>query len=564
MTLRPFVPLLFLSACAFPPLLPEAVEGDGPAPPPPPSPGDPGDTGACEAVAWHLDVDGDGFGNPDDVVWSCEPLAGRVADATDCDDSTAHAHPGLVETCNDHHDNDCDGTDNGCALAGTLRLEEADLTWYGAVPRGHCGSAMVGGWDLVAGPGLDVALACEAENGDGVTGGAVHLLDASGVPAEAAWGAAPLGLPIQGAAVARLDGAPAHAHLGGALAVGDLGADGVPDLVAGAAYDDSGAPAAGSLWTWAGATGAGTVVLGDRRYGGLGREVRVGDVDGDGFDELVVAEVSNFDVGRVWVIAGDGTGMVRAVFEGVCDDDACRRGDGFGTALVLADLDGDGATDLAVGAPRADRAGEDAGAVYAWFGPIADGAWGAGSADLVLDGDLGGARAGEALAAADVDDDGWLDLLVGAPRRADGEEDEAGAVHIVPGPLQGGDGSLGAFTTVLGEKARDRFGGAIADVGDVDGDNEGDVVIGAPGQDPGPDGTGAGGAWLFFGPWGEDPRADGVRLIGPASSHSGYAVASAGDVNGDGYADLLVGAPSYGAPGAPWGGAAFLVLGRGL
>lgn len=562
MTLHPAVPLLFLSACAFPPLLPKAIEGEGPTPPP--SPGDTGDSAACEPVAWHLDVDGDGFGNPDDVVWACGPLAGRVSDASDCDDSTAQAHPGLVEVCNDHHDNDCDGTDNGCALAGTLGLEEADVTFYGAVPRGHCGTAMVGGWDLVGGPGLDVALACVGENGDGGTGGAVHLIAASGVPAAGAWGALPLSLAIQGAAAARLHGAPAHARLGGAVAVGDLDGDELPDLVAGAAGDDSGAPAAGSVWTWDGATGAGTVILGERPFAGLGREVRVGDVDGDGADERVVAEVSNFGVGRVRVLAGDGTGVGRAVFEGICEQDGCRRGDGFGMALLLADLNGDGANDLVVGAPRADRAGEDAGTVYGWFGPLAAGGWGAESADLVLDGDLPGAGAGEALAAADVDDDGWLDLLVGAPRRPDGEEDEAGAVHVVLGPLQGGDGSLGVFGMVLGEKAGDRFGGAIAEVGDVDGDNAPDVVVGAPGQDPGPDGTGAGGAWLFFGPWGEDPRADGVRLVGPASSHSGDALAGAGDVNADGYADFLVGAPAYSAPGAPEGGAAFLVLGRGL
>ena len=104
--------------------------------------------------------------------------------------------------------------------------------------------------------------------------------------------------------------------------------------------------------------------------------------------------------------------------------------------------------------------------------------------------------------------------------------------------------------TLLGAAAGDNLGRSVAGAGDVNGDGYADVIVGAPTTRGGAD---AGAAYVYFGGPGADDVADLTLLGAAAGDYFGCAVAGAGDVNGDGYGDVIVGAYGNDAGGAAAG-----------
>jgi hypothetical protein len=246
-----------------------------------------------------------------------------------------------------------------------------------------------------------------------------------------------------------------------------------------------------------------------------------GDVDGDGHADIAAGAFRAAGAaGQVLVFDGV-DGAVRYSLTGQAPDDY------LGRALAGAgDVDGDGLPDLIVGAPGADPAGSGSGRAR-----VLRGADGLGL--LTFDGAAPAEALGTAVAGAgDVNGDGFDDVLVGAP----GRDANRGAATV----FSGFDGAvLLAFT---GEAAGDRLGAAVAGAGRMDGDAYADVIVGAPGN-----GSAAPGAGLVLVLAG----ADGAvihRLEGPeAYGAFGAAVAGPGDVDGDGTPDVVVGTPNYSA-----------------
>lgn len=298
-----------------------------------------------------------------------------------------------------------------------------------------------------------------------------------------------------------------------------------------------------------------------------------GDFDGDGRPDLAVAGLhrGEFEHGlsQVWVLPGEG-GRPLAVLEG-------NPGDGFGAALAFVpDLDGDGRDELLVGAPTQGLVGR----VYLVPGrpDLAGGRISARSeATLLLDGTVPGAHFGASLALADLTGDGELDLAVGAP----GEEAEGdpGAVHLFPGlagllPDDGAPVLLSARhaqRSLTGREAGDRFGTALAALGNLDDLPGQELAVGAPATSgvtadrisAERAGTVAVYGWQLKQPlW---------RATGAPGSAFGFSLSSGHDANGDGLHDLLVGAPLASAgddggsrsPGAVLGALALLSGGDG-
>lgn len=429
-------------------------------------------------------------------------------------------------------------------------LDDDDATLVGNVAGAQLGNDVEPAGD-VDGDGHDDLIAGAWYDSDaGTDAGAAYLL----------YGPARGHQALMARAIKLTGERPGDAAGEAVAGVGDLDGDGFDDIAVGApdlshnfpsgnegrAYLIYGSPArkaSRSLST------ADVIFVGEHPADGAGLDIApVGDLDGDGFPDLVIGAVLHGGIGKVYVFYG-GSGRLKEGRVLLGDADASFVGDhpghSAGYALSGGDLDGDGHADLIVGGQLAYANGGAVHVVYGgerWDGPASL----ATAADLRIIGRPGDI-AGTNVAAADVDGDGYQDVLVGAP--AIPPAGKPGAVHVFYGgkarltgsrPL---DGSDAAF---VGANPGDQVGRGIAH-GDLDGDGRTDLVLGAYGDD----GTGAdaGAAYIVLGGAerieGEQGLADiaDVKLTGAtAGDLAGRATGIVGDLSGDGCPDVLVSA----------------------
>lgn len=338
-------------------------------------------------------------------------------------------------------------------------------------------------------------------------------------------------------------------EVGSALArAADLDGDGDLELPVGARRQDAAGTDAGAVYLLDGPfTGARPVsdarveLIGETEQDQVGHALWAGELD-DGGADLVVASPNHAETGAVYVVYGpilasQSLASAGGKVVGKVDDAA-------GWSVAVGNLDDDGASDLLIGAIGNGEGGAAAGAVYVVYGPVR-GERSLDSADATLVGADYGNFAGWSVASLrDATGDGLDEVLVGAATyRQDGVQ--VGAAHLVVEPPDGTLDLDAADATWHGEVEGDLAGSSVADAGDLDGDGLPELLITAPYNAEGGDDAGAAYAVSAAVEGRNDLRLASTKLVGLPEDTIREA-AGVGDVDGDGWPDLLVGAVGVG------------------
>ncbi|MSQ01324.1 MAG: hypothetical protein EXR71_05430 [Myxococcales bacterium] len=328
---------------------------------------------------------------------------------------------------------------------------------------------------------------------------------------------------------------------------GDTNGDGYGDVIVGAYGYDNGSTDEGIAYVYLGtATGVATTAAwtaeGNQAQAYFGAAVAsAGDVNGDGYGDVIVGAYSYDDgssnEGSAFVFLGSSSGLATSAAWSAQPDQTSAH---FGTTVAAAgDVNGDGYGDVVVGAPDYDNGSTDEGRAYVYYGSVSGLAT---TAAWTAEPDQASANFGASVATAgDVDGDGYADVIVGADGYDNGSTDE-GAAFVYLGSVAGLATSA-AWTAESGQTLAG-FGTSVASAGDVDGDGYSDVIIGADGYDNGS--TDEGAAFVYLGSVsGLATTSAWSAESGQASAYFGAAVSSAGDLDGDGYADVIVGSAYY-------------------
>ncbi|WP_051350176.1 FG-GAP-like repeat-containing protein [Dyadobacter alkalitolerans] len=327
---------------------------------------------------------------------------------------------------------------------------------------------------------------------------------------------------------------------------GDVNGDGYSDVMVGAPYFDKGETNEGAAFLYYGsATGIsvnGFVTLeGNQAEANFGFSVaNAGDVNGDGYGDVLVGapmyDDAQTNTGRIFVFHGSAAGLSQQAAGTLTFNQlGCR----FGHATASAgDVNGDGFSDIIVGAPGYDNVQNEEGAAFIFYGSssgISD------NAIICESNKANSFMGGSVSGAGDLNGDGYSDFIAGAHFYNDGQVLE-GAAFIYYGSQSGVDPQTSDILQV--DEAQAALGVSVSNAGDVNGDGFSDVIVGADHYISSNLMQGA--AFVFHGTAaGIDPVYKTKLLGNQAAAHMGYAVSGARDVNGDGYADVVVGAPQF-------------------
>ena len=544
------------------------------------------DTDALDVHAYFQDLDGDHQGNSDIKRELCDRPTDCVDTDQDCNDADPDIWLGAPESCDDSADKNCDGRPGNLDADedGVASCEDCDDEDKNRFPGNVevCDELDNDCNDVVDDEATDALSWYPDADGDGF-GRTEDLVRACERPADAS--------PDPGDCDDRdedsnpdadelcgdgadndCDGTPNGCrpegewdvgvvlsnneadNLRAARGLGDVNGDGYDDIVVGASRSTG----TGAAWMMLGpiqadqlpsATGSLRITASSHTYFGTFL-TGPADFNGDGVLDFAVSAEEDDSSGSVHLISTDQRGerdVSEVAFTNLSHDPGYQI---FMYMAVVPDADNDGADDLLVGAPGVAAADFDEGAAYL-FTSLQSGSFDYQDATATFSGELIGGQVGFGVFNLDLNQDGSADYVIGAPTdgRAGGG---AGILHVFYSPTVGSFSVEDADLQVTGV-AGDRLGISSVSTEDVDGDGSDDFWMSASGSTLG--GAYAGAAYLMPGALAAgDARGQALAILVGEAENDYFGIAlDTGDMNADGHVDLAVSAEGQDQAGAQAG-----------